>query len=134
MVKRLLRTIAIHLAALFLVTHFVAGFKINGGIQIWIIAGIAFSFIRIFLHPLLKILLIPINLLTLQTMGIIVYIIALYVFVALIPQVNITSFTFPALNLGEVTLPSIYFTPFMTAAITAFGLSFVSRILTWFCS
>ena len=132
MIRKLLRTWAIHLIALFVTAQVITGFKITGGIQTYMVAGLVFCSLRLFFHPVLKVLLIPINLLTLQLAALTLHIIALYALVALVPQITITSFLLPSYSISSISLPQMYFTQFMTVIASSFSLSIIARVVTWF--
>lgn len=132
MLKSWLRLYAVHLLSLWITTLVISGFIITGSMQTFLVAGLVFWALRIFIHPILKILLLPINLLTANIMAWLLHLLTLYVLVALIPQITITAFTLPSYQIGSLTTPSYHLTAFMTALSSAFILNFVTRILNWF--
>ncbi len=134
MLKKLVRGYTVHVAALLLTTQIVTGLQFTGGTQTLLAAAFVFSLLRIFIHPILKLLLLPVNLLTANLMAWSLDLITLYGISTLVPQVTIASFTLPSYNLGLIVTPSYEFTSFLTALGAAFTLSITTRFLGWFVS
>ncbi|OGE29209.1 hypothetical protein A2772_00230, partial [Candidatus Daviesbacteria bacterium RIFCSPHIGHO2_01_FULL_38_8b] len=82
--KRLLRFYLINLVALWITTQVVKGLMFTGGIQSLLIGALVFALINMILVPILKILLLPLNLMTLGFFSWITNVVALYVLTTLV--------------------------------------------------
>ncbi len=129
--KKLLRNLLIHLAALWVATLAIPGFTYSGGIRTLIIGAVGLMLINIAIVPLLKIMFLPLNLLTLGLFTWVVNVVGIYFLTAIVPQFKMVPYNFNELNLGGFTIPSQELNILQVAIITSFLVGFTSHFLKW---
>ena len=129
--KTLLRYYLINLGALWFTAHMVPGFVFDGGITTLLKAGVIFTLINLLLVPILKVLLLPLNLLTLGLFSWVVNVLALYVLVRLVPNLHLTSFYFSGFNAGGFSFPSMDLSAFWVAMIAALVIGLITHFFHW---
>lgn len=134
MLKRWLKLFVIHLGALWVTATIVSGLHIPQDRDVWVLTALTLTFLRLFVHPLLKLMLLPINLITSLVASFLIHIITLYILLGLIPQITISPSVTPPFEMFSFIIPSVHLTSFLTAVLAALILSLASRFFTWFLS
>lgn len=89
----------------------------------YLIASLVFVVFNFILSPIIKILLLPINLLTLGLFRWVTNVLVLYLFDLLYDGINIASFTYPGYSSSLLTLPSGHLGLFWVLVIASFIMS-----------
>jgi len=129
--KRLLRSFVINTAALWLVTQILPGVGYAGGYQTLLLTALALTIVNLLVKPLINLLLLPINLLTLGAFRWLVNVAALYLVTLIVPQFQINSFLFPGFTYQGFIIPSINLTVFWVFVLTSFLISLISSLFYW---
>lgn len=129
--KTLLRYFLINLASLWLTTRIIQGLTYTGGIKSLIVGGLAFMGINFLLVPLLKILFLPLNLLTLGIFAWLTNVIALFALTTIVSDFALLPYTFPGFYYNGFTFPSYDLSPFLVAVIASFLIGIVTHFLQW---
>lgn len=129
--KSLLRGILFNAFSLFVLTQFLSGVKVQGGFSTYLLAGIILTLLYKFLKPVLSLVSLPLNLLTLGAVSFIINIFLFYLATSFIPEISIVSFTFQGANLSGFVIPRIYLNTFLAYAAAAFFQSLIVSFLTW---
>ncbi|MDP3954741.1 MAG: phage holin family protein [bacterium] len=129
--KSLARSFFIHGFVLWLVSRIAAGIVFEKGNETLLLAAGALGLFNLFVRPLINILLLPINILTLGALKWVVNVATLYLVTLAVPGFKITGFSFPGANLYGIVIPSLDFG--IIGALVAFSvlLSVISGFLTW---
>lgn len=129
--KALLRSYIINLFTLWFTSRLVSGFKLAGNYQTFILGAAALTLILIFIKPLVKLLFLPINFLTLGLFSWITNVIILYLLTIFVPQIKVLPFKYPGFSHQGFTIPEIYFGTFESFVITSFIISLITNFLAW---
>lgn len=129
--KKILRSFAINLATLFLINQLIAGFNIAGGFQGILFTAAVLTGINLAIKPLIKILLLPINLITLGAFRWLINVISLYLVTLLVPYLEIVGFNFPGFVYQGFVIPEIYLARLWVLIISSFFISLLSTFLFW---
>lgn len=129
--KRLLRSFLITLVSLAATMRILPSFSFDGSLKTLAIAAILFMFIHIMVVPLIKIMLLPLNLLTMGIFAWIANVLGLYVLTLVIPQLRILPYHFPGLNLGGFNLPVMELNILQVAICASFLIGLISNFLKW---
>lgn len=129
--KRLLRSFVINTATLWLVTQILPGVGYAGGYQTLLLTALALTIVNLLVKPLINLLLLPINLLTLGAFRWLVNVAALYLVALIVPQFQINSFLFPGFTYQGFIIPSINLTVFWVFVLTSFLISLISSLFYW---
>lgn len=129
--KTLLRYFLINLVSIYLTTETIKGLTYTGGIKSLALGAFVFMIINFTLVPLLKILFLPLNLLTLGLFAWLVNVLALYALTTIVTDFRLTSFSFSGANLAGVSLPAMQLSPFWVAVVASLMISLVTNFLQW---
>lgn len=103
--KHFFRSVVSFVFALWLTSALIPSLVIAGNIWGMLSAGLALTIMMIILKPLIALILLPVNILTLGLLGWFVNVIVLYLWSALIPQVTLRPWTFPGVTWGGFVVP-----------------------------
>ena len=87
--------------------------------------------INLILVPILKILLLPLNLLTLGLFAWITNVLALYALTTVISDFQLIPFTFSGFNYNGFMLPQYELSPFLVAIAASFLIGIITQFLQW---
>lgn len=132
--KAILRYYLINLTTLWLTTQILPGLSFSGSLQTLFLGALAFGVINFFAIPILKILLLPLNLLTLGLFAWISNVLALYALTNLIPQFRIIPFHFTGFEYGGFIIPETDFSVLWVAIIASLIIGAVTHFLHWLVS
>ncbi len=131
MLKGILRRFLFYTASLFLTTLLLSGVRIAGGLQAFVIAGIALTIMMFVLKPILTILSFPFNAITFGFFSIIVNAIILFLLTIFIPQITVNPFiTSKIIFLGFI-IPAIALNKWFAFVVASVTISGVYSLLTW---
>jgi putative membrane protein len=129
--KKYLRIFVYNLLALWVVTQVLEGVAVIGGLKPFIAAGLALTLVNLLVRPLIKLLFLPINLLTLGAFRWLVNVVTLYLVTILVPQLEIKPFTFPGFSYQGFIFPTLELSPFWALVVATFFLSLTTSFLYW---
>lgn len=129
--KRYLRSFVYNLASLWAALNLIDGVKFYGDYLTLLKASFVLTVINLIVRPLISLLLLPINLLTLGMFRWLANVIALYLVTLFVPQLVISDFQFLGANLQGFIIPQMHFSQFWALVLTSFFLSLFSSFLFW---
>lgn len=129
--KALLRNYLVNLGALWIVTQIIPSLQILGGAEGLMLGALTLMGANILLVPLLKILLLPLNLLTLGIFAWLSNVLALYFLTILLPYISISAYHFPGLTYQGFTIPAIDLPAFYVVVIASFLIGFIIHLTKW---
>lgn len=129
--KSLLRNFLIHLAALWTTSYLLPGFTYSGGIRTLLLGTLGLMLINMAIVPLLKVMFLPLNLLTLGLFTWAINVVGLYLLTTIVPQIKLMPYYFPGINLGGLQIPSADLNILHVAILASFLVGFVSHFLQW---
>lgn len=129
--KRLARDVVSNAFSLFILTQLLSGVKISGGFQTFIFGGFFLSLMAFFLRPLLNLVALPFNFLTLGLSSFLVNALILYVLTILVPQISVVPFVFPGFSFGGVIVQEISFNLFFAYVASSVVLSAIIFLIRW---
>jgi putative membrane protein len=129
--KAIFRYFLINLVSLWITTEVVKGLTYGGGFRILIIGAAVFTLINFLLVPLIKILLLPLNILTLGFFAWLTNVIALYALTTIVPYFKLMPYTFPGYTLSGIIIPSVDLSTLWVAILASFLIGLITQILHW---
>lgn len=129
--KSILRYFLINLVSLWVTTEIVKGLTYSGGYKSLLTGALVFTIINFLLVPLLKVLLLPLNLLTLGFFSWITNVLALYALTTVMPQFKLMPFFFQGIVLDGFTIPSAQLSVLWVAIIASFLIGIFTHFLQW---
>lgn len=131
--KKLLRRFLTCLLALYFTSQLLPALSISGGIKGYFFVTLAFMLADILLLPLIKILFLPLNLLTLGLFAWLTNVVALYILVSTLPTFKLLPYEFVGANLGAIIIPPITFDTFQVVIIASFLIGSTIHFISWLC-
>lgn len=129
--KKILRLILINLGSLLVAARLVPGMSIGGGVKTALYAALGLTLINFLIKPLIKLLLLPVNLMTLGAFRWLINVIALYLLVLLVSQLTVNPFTFPGFTYQGFIIPQAYISTFWAYVICSLVISFSTTFILW---
>src|SRR3990167_2564582 len=129
--KTLLRYFLINLTSLYFATRIIPGLTYTRGIKTLFIGALAFMLINFILVPLLKILFLPLNLLTLGLFAWLINVLALYALTTVVSDFALIPYNFPGALVFGFTIPATELTAFWVAVVASFMIGFITHFLQW---
>ena len=130
MVKRLFRSYLINVVALWLTSIYIGSFHLSNGVGSLVLAGVGFTLVHLTVGPIIKMILGPVNFLTLGAVGLIIDSIILYILTIYFPQISTSGWNFPGASLGGVVLPPFDFNLITGTILSALVINIIRRGLT----
>lgn len=127
--KYLLRVFLFNCFSLWFVSQILPALTISGGWQILLLAGLVLSVLMLLVSPILKILFIPINLITFGLLSWFINVIVLYLLTIFVSGVTIHAWTYPGLSWGGFVIPSIEISSFFAYILISLAVSFFVNLL-----
>ena len=129
--KKYLRLYIYNLIALWLADSLLEGIRFKEGYRTLAATALGLTLVNLLIKPLLSLLLLPFNIITLGAFRWLVNVVTLYMVTLLIPQFEISGFNFPGVSFhGFIILP-VYISQFWTLVITSFLISLAVSFLMW---
>ncbi len=129
--KSIFRNIVFYSVALFLTAQVITGLKISGDFTTYIIGGVVLGALFLIVKPILSILTLPLNIVTLGLFSFVINAIILYLLTILVPSISVNAFTFEGINYGGFTIPKFYLNSFFAFVVASIVISFIVGLLKW---
>ena len=123
-----LRNSLLNSFSLFTVSSFYPGLIIPDNLKTLVWAGIVFTLINYLIKPIVKLFLLPINLITLGVFRWVANVLVLMILVRVIDTINITSLATPSFSQAGFTIPFLTVNHFFSYILVSFLLSLVFNI------
>lgn len=108
-----------------------SGVIVKGGAPTYIIGGLILSVMLVTIKPILNLISLPLNLITLGLFSFFVNSIILYLLTVFLPNITITPFTFTGYEFAGFIIPQIYFNSLMAFVVSASILSINHAFFEW---
>lgn len=128
--RRLLRSLVSHVFALWLTSSIVPTLTITGNLWGMLSAGSALTVMMLLVKPLLTLIFLPINILTLGLLGWMVNVAVLYLWTSLVPNVRLEPWTFPGVAASGFVVPAIHLSYPWTLTVVALVLTTIVHVLS----
>ena len=129
--KSILRGFLIDLIALVVTSKLIPGLLFDGGINTYVYSALLFMAINFLIVPLLKIMFLPLNILTLGLFSWAVNVLALYILTTIMPNLKIIPYFFAGYNFSGIIFPAFELNVLYVAIVASFMIGFISHFLHW---
>lgn len=116
--KMITRSIILTIVSILILSWFIPGISVSNTVTL-ILAGVVLAVLNATLRPFLKIIFLPINMLTLGIFGWVINALVLF----------LTTWLVPGFQIGEVNLMGLHLSQFWSLIFISFALSLVSGFL-----
>lgn len=127
--KYFIRTWMFHMVAIWIIKELIPAFVVNGSWVNILIAGGILAALMVFVRPIIKILFIPINFLTLGLISWIVNVFVIYLLTLIAPNVSVVAWAYPGWTWQGFIIPATTIPYVGTLIIVTLALTFVTRFL-----
>lgn len=127
--KYLLRLFLFNVFALWLTSELIPGVIVHGEWYLLLLAGAVLSVLMLIVKPMLKILFIPINLITFGLLSWVINVIVIYLLTFVLPEIEIQPWTFPGLTWSGFVIPPVHFNYVLTLIIVSVTITLFSNVL-----
>lgn len=129
--KSILRNIIFYALSLFVLSQFFAGVKISGGLPTYVFGGIVLSIMFLIVKPVLNIVAMPLNIVTLGTFSFFINVIILYLLTIFVPSIKIMPFVFQGYSIAGFIIPRVSLNQFFAVFVVGIFLSVIVTFLSW---
>jgi len=128
--RSILKKYLIILTAVYLIRELNLGLEVNG-----FLADILFSvlilFILLLIKPFIDVLMLPINLLTLNLSNWFLFIFVIFFWTVITPKVKFIAFNFPGIKFASLTISQMMIPYWLSVILMSFLLILSIKFLTW---
>lgn len=121
----------IAVAAFVAATFFLPGLNYSGDSDVLVRSAVVFALLNTFVRPIINLILMPINFLTLGLLGGLTGLLLLWLVTILVPGFGITDSNFTGASLGGIKIPSYQVNAIFTAILGASLIGIFSSTLYW---
>jgi len=130
-VKKFLQLIFINIFSIWIVAGIFPGLTYQSDVKILVVAAIVFTIINTFVKPLIKLLLLPINVITMGTFGWLSSVVCLLLLTIIIPQIGIQSFKFLGMQNSGFVVPAFTFSILYSLIAASLLLWLISSFISY---
>ncbi len=132
--KSAIRAILINTGALWLAAQAASGISYQNDFRILLFASLALAVINTLVKPLVKIVALPINFLTLGAFSWLINALMLYLVTVIVPGFSVSAFDFPGYTWKGFVIPAAQFNDFWAFVVVSLLISFIGNFLSWLCN
>lgn len=114
--------------ALWVTSEILPGLTVTGDLSGIVTAGVVLALLSMFLKPIISILFLPLNFLTLGLASWLIGAVILYILTLLVPSVSVNAWTFPGGAFAGFTSPPMRFSYPVALILSAICLTFLVNI------
>jgi len=129
--KKIIRIILINTIAVAITAYLIPGISYSGGIVTLLIIAIVFAVINIFIKPIIKLLALPVEFLTLGLFSTIINAAMFFLTTKVVPDLSITGFEFVGIQTEYISLQPMFIPVWGTALIGSIIIGIITTLLYW---
>lgn len=127
--KHLIRVFLFNVFALWLTSEWIPALVAPGGWQTILFAGFTLSLLMLIVVPLLKILFIPINIITFGLLSWCINVIVIYLLTVFVPEIQVRAFVFAGATWAGFVIPRMEVSYLWALILTSLSISTMTDIL-----
>ena len=129
--KSIVRNILIYSLALFALSQIISGVEISGGLPTFLLGGAVLSVMFIVVKPVLNLVALPLNILTLGFFSFFSNVILLFLLTIVVVDIKVSPFVFPGFSYSGFVLPRSEVNQIFAFIVSGLLLSAIITVLTW---
>lgn len=129
--KFILKRYLITVISIFILTQIITALSLQNGWYGLFYASLVLSILFYIVAPILNLIMLPINLITLNLSSWIVQILIFYLWTIVVVQVKITSWQFAGLHVGPITLSNFNLIKWQIIILLAILFIVINKLLNW---
>jgi len=127
--KHIVRVFVFNVFGLWFASQLLPTLILSDGWQALFQAGFALSMLMLIVKPLLKILFIPINLITFGLLSWFINVIVIYLLTIFVPTVVVREWTFPGISYFGFVIPSVRVSYMLALIVSSLLVTFITNLL-----
>lgn len=127
--KYLIRSYLINLFALWFTRQILPFFTIPDDLRIYALAAFILSILMLLVQPILKILFIPITIITFGILSWLINVIVLYIFLLFVPEIQVHAWIFPGFDVAGFIIPQFHMVYIVSLIVSSIVLTSITNIL-----
>lgn len=129
--KSLIKNSVLNGVSLYVLTLLLPGVTVAGGYTTFIIGGVFLALAFKILKPILNIISLPLNLITLGMFSFLINVLIFYIATVFVPEISISAFVFEGTSFGGFVIPRIELNTFLAYVAASFIHVFIVSALNW---
>ena len=129
--KSFIRNIFVNSLSIFLLAQYVPALKVSGGIITVIAGGIALSLLFMLVKPILNLISLPLNLVTMGLFSFLTNAIIFYLLTVFVPGISISAFLFNGYSIAGFIIPKIFFNTLFAFILVSLLQSVIVTFTSW---
>lgn len=129
--KYLVRVFLFNVFGLWLTSQILPTFQVHNQLVGLLTAGLTLSLLMLVVAPILKILFIPINILTFGLLSWLINVIVLYLLTVFVADVSVVSWQFPGFSSAGFVVPALTLSYPMALVFSSLTITFITNALHW---
>lgn len=125
----LIRVFVFNVFGLWFASQLLPTIRISGGWQVLLFAGAVLSVLMLIVKPVLKILFLPINIITFGLLSWLINVVVIYLLTAIVAEVSIVAWTFPGGSWLGFSAPPIHFSYTTALIMSSLLVTFFTNLL-----
>ncbi len=129
--KGILRNVLLYAFALYVTQLMLSGLVLHGGLRTLFIGGILLAIGFKLLKPILSIISLPFNLLSLGLFSVVITAFIMFLITLIYPPIEVQAFTFPGLVIWGIEIHKFYVTPLLSYVLISVTIYLITRLIDW---
>lgn len=129
--KSILRRITFYFVALYLTGVILEGFRVSGGLTSYLVGAIVLSILLFLVKPILNLITLPLNIITLGFFSYITNAIIIYLLTVFVPSITISPFVYGGIEFFGFIIPKIPVNNFFAFILSSILIFFIVKFLEW---
>lgn len=117
--------------ALYLTSHLFEGLVLHGGIRTLIIGGILLAIGYNILKPILSVISLPFNILTLGLFSILITAFILFLITLIYPPIEVRAFTFAGVSFWGIEVHKFYVSYLLSYCLISVTIYLITKLINW---
>jgi len=131
--KKILRTVLFNIIAIYLASQLLEGVSYSEDIKILVLAGIALTLANYIVKPVIKIVTLPINFITLGFFSWVIDVFILYLVILFVPEFSVAGFAFEGFSYNGFSAPAMVFSQFWALVVSSLVIAILVNIFKYIC-
>ncbi len=129
--KQIVKLIFLYSFSLFISSLLFSGLGIKGGFEVYFYAAAILAVLNLLLDPLIKLITLPFNILTLGLLSFLTTLVSLFILTLVFRNVTVESFTFSGISFMGVEIKKVFVPGILSYVVISATIYFLNRIISW---
>lgn len=129
--KAILRNVLLYAFALYLTQMVFAGLVLHGGVKTLIIGGILLAIGFKIIKPILSVISLPFNLLSLGLFSVFITAFILFLITLIYPQIDVRPFNFTGLSFWGIEIHKFYVSLLLSYVLISVTIYLITKLISW---